>query len=144
MKANISGIFAFTTLLLLFSFINGNAQAIKTETFTGNWAINLAASEFNQAPHYTASRQIKVIQALDNLTVEFLMESTSGSDSTVNETLFLLINPWKSLGVTKEPEKLRHNLAKTGKYLPYLLLPVLQIIPEQNNIGLPKYGLFQS
>ena len=55
--------------------------------FSGKWVIDLSKSDFGSAPHNLAYKQILVSQNPNSITIENLLTSKNGSDSSSVETL---------------------------------------------------------
>ena len=53
--------------------------------FSGTWRINIEKSQFGEAPHYTANKEIIVKQFPDHIEVQKIGEGHTGGDTIVKE-----------------------------------------------------------
>jgi len=67
--------------IALLSFKNFQNRA----DFSGTWIINIEKSEFGEAPHYTASKEITIKQFSNQIDVQKIGQAHAGGDTTVKE-----------------------------------------------------------
>jgi len=117
MRKHINYLSALILLSLAVVSFRSKAQTSGPTNFSGTWVINLDKSQFNNAPHYTASKQITVSQTAENLKLSLVQESDAGADSIANETLPLNGSPFEIVGGDKKSRKITAQITDAGKTL---------------------------
>jgi hypothetical protein len=120
MKKNSIGFTVLAFIILMGGSFKGTAQSVSKTNFSGTWVINLQKSQFGDAPHYTAGKQVMVSQTPRNINLEFINTSESGSDSTVNESLPLNGNALELIDAGKRTRKIVPQFSQDGKTLTIL------------------------
>jgi hypothetical protein len=130
MKKNSIYIFKFAILLLVLNLSKVMAQTRNNADFSGNWIINYDKSDFGQIPHYVISKQLQAVQTPGIIAIQLLMQTPSGSDSTVNETLPVNGKAVVSVGGDQRKRTITAQISADGKTLTIITIASVPNDPD--------------